>query len=68
MTYVTTKVLRSLMRRFGTYQVLRKVTISLMEFQKFSLSLVVSFKAQKIAQQTCDPHHCPMQLQPQSDP
>ena len=32
------------------------------------LNLVINVKAEKIARQTCDPHHYPMQLQPQSDP
>jgi hypothetical protein len=32
------------------------------------LNLVINVKAQKISRQTCDPHHYPMQLRPQSDP
>ena len=32
------------------------------------LNLVINVKAEKIARQTCDPHHYPMQLRPQSDP
>ena len=45
-----------------------KATISLMTFQEFCLNLVINVKAEKIARQTCDPHHYPMQLRPQSDP
>ena len=31
------------------------------------LNLVINVKAEKIARQTCDPHHYPMQLRLQSD-
>jgi hypothetical protein len=45
-----------------------KATISLITVQEFCLNLVINVKAEKIARQTCDPHHYPMQLRPQSDP